>query len=229
MTEIPNTFLEMLDTVDIPTKEGMLELLVTSLKNDKLHKKQENLPDLVDYIPNFIADTEVLVPALEAEIESMLPDFHNVHKVQSQWLSNDKKPYIFGNSKYNACDISKYPSICKLMSMVNAHASYTGDLNCCLVNRYSSSGVSCRLHADDEDIISDESSIMTVSLGATRTIDFAVDCKSDITKSFTLESCSAFVMKPGCQQLLKHRLNRGEIGSGVRYSISFRRSVVPEC
>ena len=37
MTEIPNTFLEMLDTVDIPTKEGMLELLVTSLKNDKLH------------------------------------------------------------------------------------------------------------------------------------------------------------------------------------------------
>ncbi len=34
-------------------------------------------------------------------------------------------------------------------------------------------------------------------------------------------------MRPGCQKLLKHRLNKGAPGSGLRFSISFRRAVVP--
>ena len=48
----------------------------------------------------------------------------------------------------------------------------TRDLNCCLVNRYTNANIAGRLHADDEDIISTTSSIVTVSLGAVRTIDF---------------------------------------------------------
>ena len=34
-------------------------------------------------------------------------------------------------------------------------------------------------------------------------------------------------MRPGCQQVLKHRVNKGIPGSGVRFSISFRRAIVP--
>ncbi len=165
--------------------------------------------------------------SIEADIEKMLPAQHNPSKIQSQWLSLDLQPYSFGNKRYDAQDLKDYAGISKLLDICNEHELSDGKLNSCLVNRYSCAEVAGRLHADDESIICQDSPIVTVSLGATRTIDFAKDSKSPIIKSLTLENNSAFVMKPGCQQVVKHRLNRGDTGTGVRYSISFRRAIVP--
>ncbi len=233
MNLIPEVFTELLDNTDIPTKEGMLDLLLARLKQDRLDLLSVNPVDLIDYVPDFIqtpsADTDIntLVDSIEEDIEKMLPKQHNLSKIQSQWLSLDLQPYSFGNKRYDAQDLKDYAGISKLLDICNEHELSDGKLNSCLVNRYSCAEVAGRLHADDESIICQDSPIVTVSLGATRTIDFAKDSKSPIIKSLTLENKSAFIMKPGCQQAVKHRLNRGDTGSGVRYSISFRRAIVP--
>ncbi len=229
MVNIPEAFTELLDKTDIPTKEGMLELLLKRLKQDRLALLSSNPGDLIDYVPDFIQtpDTDTLVQSIVEEIEDMLPKYHNPTKIQSQWLSLDLQPYSFGNKKYNARDLKDYPSISKLLDICNENEQSGGQLNSCLVNRYSCADVAGRLHADDEDIICQNTPIVTVSLGAPRTIDFAKDSKSAVVKTLTLEDKSAFVMKPGCQQTVKHRLNRGAADSGVRYSISFRKAIAP--
>ncbi len=82
-----------------------------------------------------------------------------------------------------------------------------------------------RLHADDEKSMGQTSSICTVSLGPDRTIDFRKSSSSPLVKSLNLTNGSMFVMHPGCQSSLKHRVNKGLPSDGVRYSISFRRAV----
>ncbi len=230
MITIPESFTKLLDTADIPTKEGMLDLLLKRLKEDRLNLLSENPADLIKYVPDFIqsSDTDNLAQAIKDDIETMLPKNHNFNKIQSQWLSLDLQPYTFGRKKYDARNLKDYPGISKLLDVCNEHSESGGMLNCCLVNRYSCAEVAGRLHADDEDIICQESPIVTVSLGDTRTIDFTKDSRSPIVKTLTLADKSAFIMKPGCQQVVKHRLNKGDTDSGVRYSISFRRAIVPE-
>ena len=223
--EISQTFLELLDSSNLATKKGMLNLLMDRIRTDESDMKQSDLLSFIDYIPNFVTDTDVLVPTVEAELNTLLGKASN--KIASKWLSTDLQPYTFGNKQYDASDLSDYPGICKLLKSVNEHPCSTGDLNSCLVNRYNNHNVAGRLHADDENIISDSSSVFTVSFGVERTIDFTRDSKSPVVKTLVLEPLSAFVMRPGCQQVLKHRVNKGIPGSGVRFSISFRRAIVP--
>ena len=228
MDIIPQSYHELLDNSSLAAKKGMLNILLDRIKADESAATQSELGSFIDYIPDFIPDNDFLLPVLEAELNSMLSQYSS--KVTSQWVAMDQQPYTFGHKTYNASHFSEYPGLFKLLQAVIKHPSSSGDLNSCLVNRYSSHLVAGRLHADDEDNISDLSSVITVSIGAERTIDFAKDSKSPVIKTLTLQPNSAFVMRPGCQQLLKHRLNRGQPGSGIRFSISFRSAVVvPQC
>ncbi len=113
----------------------------------------------------------------------------------------------------------------EVMSLVNSHALSTGDMNGCLLNRYDNGDVAGRLHADDEKSMSQTSSICTISLGPDRTIDFRQNSSSPLVKSINLSHGSMFVMQPGCQKYLKHKVNKGNTSDGVRYSLSFRKAV----
>ena len=225
MDILPSIFTKLLDSTTLAVKQGMLNALTERIKLDSTKPTAENLESFVDYFPNIIPSEGVLADVLLSEVNSMLSKSST--KVCSQWVSMDMQPYTFGSKTYNAVDMRQYSGLCQLLDIVNKLPSSTGDMNCCLVNKYSDHNVAGRLHKDDEDIISDKSSIVTVSLGAERVIDFAENSKSFIIKTLTLQPNSAFVMRPGCQELLKHRLNKGKSGSGVRFSISFRRSVIP--
>ncbi len=222
---IPPSFKGLLDNTSLASKIGMLSLLSERIKADKIAALPNELSSFIEYIPNLIRQNDPSLTLIEQELNKLLPNASQ--KVTSKWLSTNLQPYSFGKKTYDASDLSLFPGLHGLLGVVNSHVSSTGDLNSCLINRYSSHSVAGRLHADDEDIISDASSIVTVSLGAERTIDFAQNSAAPLIKSLTLEPQSAFVMRPGCQQVMKHRLNKGEPGSGLRFSISFRRAVVP--
>ena len=122
------------------------------------------------------------------------------------------------------------------MDKVNNHPCTTSDMDAALVSCFPSSKAKLRLHADNEPHISQTSSICTISFGPPRTLEFVKigkttkngrpDTTTDSSEPALTHSMN--VMRPGCQQVLKHRVPVGQHLRGqvnVRYSISFRKIV----
>ncbi len=95
--------------------------------------------------------------------------------------------------------------------------------NSCLVNRYKSSESHIPMHRDDEADIDPESIIVTVSIGAERTIKFTNDQDS---RELTLKDSSVFVMTRFSQDLWHHGIEPLSDGpdntTETRYSFTFR-------
>ena len=114
--------------------------------------------------------------------------------------------------------------------MVNAHISNADSaLDCCNIICYSNGKKSLRLHSDNESNICQTHPIATFSLGASRHIEFVPigSHHTRVVHSVDATNNSLYVMHPGCQSILKHRVLQGDSSGSdnhIRYSISFRRS-----
>ena len=224
------------DFVDYLNKEeaaGRLNTNALRSMVEELHRRltglyAANVADpstLIEYIPVFVEEEDE-VTALQSELETVMHGNRSQTHVTSQWLALDLEAYEFGHKSYPAKNLKDFPSLLKLMDKVNDNPLVSGVMNSCLVNYYGNNDVAGRLHSDNEQRISQTSSICTVSLGPSiRTIDFRKDGSSPIVKSLTLQSGSAFIMKPGCQRVLKHKLNKSSVDDGFRFSVSFRASL----
>ena len=113
--------------------------------------------------------------------------------------------------------------------IVSASAAVTGPLECCLVLKYNSDTSALSLHDDAEVFIAQDKAIAVLSLGRERTIEFfdkAVK-RPKAVKSIRMKNNSLLIMRPGCQQNLKHMV-RAETSkdtepvSQVRYALSYR-------
>ena len=91
--------------------------------------------------------------------------------------------------------------------------------------------VNARLHKDDEKSLDKSQPIAVVSTGAVRRVEF-VDNNQESFRSNALvlepKDCSLYVMKPGCQERLRHRVRMDRRIKEPRISISFR-AFIPEC
>ena len=157
-------------------------------------------------------------------------------KVKSQWLSPSDEPYTYGKSINMPKPIDAFPFIKNLMDKVNNHPDTSGDMNSCLVTCLSSVKGGLTYHADDQDLISQDSDICTVSVGPARSLDFIWRGKNGRGRkgpppppdhSVPATNHSLNIMKAGCQQKLLHRVPPGKFG-GVRYSLSFRKIAIPD-
>ena len=115
------------------------------------------------------------------------------------------------------------------MDLVNKHGDMkSGELDCCNIICYSNDRKSLRLHSDNEPTISQSHPIAIFSIGATRRLDFVPIGASHtrIAHSIDAESNSLYIMHPGCQSVLQHRVlpgNTAGCNDHVRYSLSFRK------
>ena len=196
------------------------------------------LSDLVEHVPKLQTSNE-LSSGLFKELSGLkLRSRGNKGrppKIKTQWLSSDTIPYKYGKVINNPKPIGDFPCISKVMDLVNAHPSTSSNMNSCLINCMSSANSCSNFHADDEDLIDQGSDICTVSFGPTRTLEFIVASNSKGRKAIppppeiTLPAGnhSLNIMRPGCQQKLLHRVPPGN-DPGVRYSLSFRKTVPPE-
>ena len=98
-------------------------------------------------------------------------------------------------------------------------------LNSCLVNRYDNNSVCLPEHADNEGDIDPKSSILTLSLGAPRHLNFA-DLQTGQKTSLLCKSRSLYEMTRHSQDFFKHSMSAEqdseETPGGVRYSLTFR-------
>ena len=197
-----------------------LQKLLKTTQNEIDARKRKNL---VDYIPSFC--DEDLIAAVLGDCES-LALANSERKAPAQWLSPVNEPYVYvdANPIHHAKDINSYPSICRVLKMINDDPRFHGALDSCLILKYSSEATSVSLHADDEEAIDQAKSICNFSIGSTRTLEFWSKDASKHVTSVCMESGSVTHMKPGAQQALKHlvRGTKKSSTSHLRFSLSFR-------
>lgn len=226
---------DLLDNVhNISTDD--LHRLMNAIKSE-LPVRENNLPDLVDYIPDF-CDDGVLLEALWAECES-LEMGNSRRKASSQWISPIPEPYVYPDSNpiHNAKDIEQFPAVNRLMSLVNTSSQVDGPLNSCLVIKYSTENTALSLHADDEDIFDHTKAICSFTIGSSRSLEFySKTSRPKPVKSVRTEHNGLLIMRPGTQDRLKHCVRpdpvakcngKGRTEDVVRYAISFRALTKP--
>ena len=198
-----------------------------------------DISSFVEHVDDVVLD-EALICGIQDEFQT-LDLKYPPQKVNTQWISPSSESYNYGKVINNPKPILDFPNISKLMGIVNSHPSTTGDMDACLVSCFPSTDATLRLHKDDEPLISQTSSICTVSFGAPRTLEFVRDGKkkknkkklvNDLTADIILPATdrSMNVMKPGAQNVMRHRVKAGVSVPGisnVRYSVSFRK-IVPK-
>ena len=192
----------------------------------------DNLLDMVEHVPEIPELDDTLYAGIITELESLKLKGPS-KKVLTQWLSPTSDSYNYGSVVNNPKPVDAFPNISKLKDIVNHHPSTTGDLDACLVSFFQSSNTSLKLHKDDEELISQSSSICVVSFGSPRILELVVDGKkkknrTDLSTDLSLPATDRTmnIMKPGAQNVIKHRVKAGKPISGGpnwRYSISFRK------
>ena len=263
-TCLPNFITGFITTASLEQKQHLLEVLTkemgisspeisnsssaidTSAHVEASHQSVPNntgeasiFSDLVKHIDDIGISNE-LSNGIHSELKGLnlysLDRNGKSTKVKSQWLSPNDEPYTYGKSVNMPKPIGSFPFINQLMEKVNSHSSTSGDMNACLVTCLPSAKGSLTYHADNQDIIVQDSDICTVSFGPARTLDFIWRGKNHRGRkgppppadhSVPATNHSLNIMKAGCQQKLLHRVPPGK-ADGVRYSLSFRKIVVPE-
>ena len=207
--------------------------------HDTLRARENKATGFVDYIPDFCSDSELLAAVREeCDQLKLKPSGRDSSSPGTQWLSTSSEPYIYSDSDpvHNALPISSFPSITKLLDLVNLSTEVVGPLDSCHIVKYESDNASLRLHADDEPFIDQNKTICAFTLGCDRTIEFYTKSKrpKHVIK-FRMEENGMVIMRPGAQQNLKHCV-RAEVRNSVsdkpqgqvRYSLSFRARAVKD-
>jgi len=257
MQHLPPSFVKLLDSEPLVVQQ----LMLTALMDNIAILEKANLPnpspnknsapnvsqpvsksklDPADEVAQFVEHVEnpgidrTLAEAIRSELQSLNFNTDKPQKVKTIWLSPSSESYNYSSIINKPLPINDFPNICNLLSIVNNHPSSTSDADACLVSLFPSRKAGLALHKDDEDLISQNSSICTVSFGDPRSLEFVRDGKlhrkrKDLTSDVTLPAtdCSMNVMKPGAQAIMKHRVPKGELNtdgpSSIRYSLSFRK------
>ena len=204
--------------------------LCQNLVSQPLNKRHQQQPkDFIDYYEKFVEKDSVNDAAILAEIESLAFKTSNAKSelVQNKFISSCSQPYIWNSGKgpvvNEPLSLDNFPGIRELMNQINSTYGYK--LNCVLVSCLANGQVSVRPHDDNEDCLDQTQPICVVSYGATRKVEFISKNSSNSRRSdFTVEpeDRSLYVMKPGCQNLFKHRVRRDHNIQEQRYSLSFR-------
>ena len=172
-------------------------------------------------------ETQVVSPELKAElldfIESQSSEFTSADDKNSRQL------LYFGEYayRYTGKEHPAKPPPPVLMKVLDAVDPKTGDsrtlqANSCLITRYTSGDNHIPMHRDDELTIDPDSHILTVSLGASRRMNFANNDDSQVD-SLTLEDCSLLVTSRYAQDFWKHGILPEEGVTGERISLTFRQ------
>ena len=239
-SNLPDGFSDLVNSSSDEQRKCMLVYLqnINFAKSKKVFPKNINCSDYVDHIKQFTSDS-VLRDTIVTEVTDMgLLKKSGKNKVNTQWLSMDNRPYCYSDNvkfKHVPKPIAKYPGITKLVELVNNDNRTSMDSNTALIQVYNTKDTKLGFHNDAEQLIDQQSSISVVSFGASRTIEF---CPQDNLNpkyrkadySVEISDSDLYIMKPGCQEVLLHRVAPGNNNTSIsgddwRISISVRKTV----
>lgn len=136
------------------------------------------------------------------------------------WYASNAIPYSYSNSTKNALPWNEL-----LMEIKSKIEALTDEkFNACLLNLYHHGNEGMGWHSDDEKSIVPQSTIVSVSFGATR--KFAFRNKKDKSQiSVVLESGSVLCMKGATQNEWQHALMKSKKVKSPRINLTFRQMI----
>ncbi|KAL5262654.1 hypothetical protein ACHWQZ_G008151 [Mnemiopsis leidyi] len=127
--------------------------------------------------------------------------------------------YSYGNNKHPPCPIPVEGYLAEIVEKVRQEYPFY-QFNSVLVTKYADGHSHLPMHSDDELDIADNSHILTVSLGASRTVNFQRKMGGD-TVSLPIKHGQVFVMSAESQNDYRHGIPR-DFGKKLRVSLTFR-------
>ena len=174
----------------------------------------------VDYYSEFVSDADEAFVLLRSELDWERRDT----APRCEYYSNDTDvPYTYGRG----AGIRTYETRPWHPVMLGIRKDLENKLDCvldvCFLNLYLNSSDWLGWHADDSPEMDDERPIVTVSLGAERSIQFKRPGESNSeAETLMLGHGSAAVMNPGMQDEWEHRIPKVGYAVEERISLTFR-------
>ncbi|WP_231373998.1 alpha-ketoglutarate-dependent dioxygenase AlkB [Aureivirga marina] len=165
----------------------------------------------IQFFLNFIENS--------AELYSFLKDF-----VLWDERMKARKTASFGEA-YNYSQIS-YPfqefpeSLLNILNLIEENIGFKP--NNCLINYYLDGNSKMGYHSDQTDILAENTGVVIISLGETRTIRFRNIANPEIKKEYQLPSGSLFYMTAEVQKEWQHAIPKKNTENG-RMSLTFRK------
>ena len=127
--------------------------------------------------------------------------------------------YSYGNNKHSPCPIPEEGHLAEIVEKVRQEYPYY-QFNSVLVTKYADGHSHLPMHSDNELDIADNSHILTVSLGASRTVNFQRKMGGE-TVSLPIKHGEVYVMSAESQNNYRHGIPR-DFGKKLRVSLTFR-------
>ncbi len=145
---------------------------------------------------------------------------------------NNRSVAYYGNHTYTyvggthpPCSINNNPYLKTILDDVDKQFPEF-KYNSAMVTQYSDGSKWIPFHSDDESCITPSSSIMTISLGETRTLQFSSKTDSPVEASLTLGHGDVVLMTQLSQNYFGHTIPRDD-SNNIRISITLRN--ISEC
>ena len=141
---------------------------------------------------------------------------------------NNRKSVYFGDVPYQYRGAFHTPNKIKQDSYLSKLSSYINVIlpnfshNSVLINYYETGDDYIPPHSDSENCIEDNSEIVTVSLGATRTLQITSGENGSIVRQVQLQHGDVFVMSKSSQKDFRHEILPQRLCTEPRISITFR-------
>ena len=200
----------------------------------RIIKEKNNDDSIFYYIPNYLdIDKQKNILSYLDNIDDFIPSFkfNNGISRYQKWYNIDKKYF---------CPLWKvrYPqwasfeiddTINNLIIDIQKYINKFDDINIpiinsCLINKYPKGENFIAPHRDSVLSFGEKPTIIGLSIGETRNIDFIRNDDTD-NFSFTLESGSIFIMAGSSQIYYKHTIKKSYC-ENVRYSLTFREFIL---
>lgn len=171
----------------------------------------------VQYSQNVVTDT----------VKDSLQTFIASNEAEFKTIGNCRDTLYFGEYgyKYNGGEHKSKTMPAEIQQLIELVRPQLSDpesiVNSCLVTRYKSGDDYIPSHRDNEPLFNPESEIITVSIGANRTMKF-VDNSGKSTKELVLEDGSVLVSSRFAQDFWQHSIERSDEPCDVRFSFTFR-------
>jgi alkylated DNA repair dioxygenase AlkB len=203
--------------------------MITNIVNEINHT-----PSMFYYIPNFLTKEEekIMFEYLQNTNDFVEnPKFNiGVSRLQ-KWYHVDKK-YFCSSWKERYPQWMSFEMDSTVINIIKKVQEFANGLdnisvpqiNSCLINKYPTGENFIAPHRDSEISFGVEPTIIGLSLGHTRAINFHRLDNSKKDFSFELESGSVFIMAGSSQRFYHHSIDKCECDS-VRYSLTFREFI----
>ena len=193
-------------------------------------------PSIFHYIPNFLTmqEEQIIYKYLE-DTQDFVPNpkFNDGISRLQKWYNVDKKYFCpVWKDRYDQWKSFDFDeTIVNLIDKIQNYIKTIPDIqipmiNSCLINKYPTGDNFIAPHRDSPISFGLEPTILGLSIGTTRTIEFErVDKNKTKNFSFELESGSLFIMAGSSQNCFTHSINKSET-QDVRYSLTFREYIL---